>query len=471
MPPQRQNSGMSGMTAAIQHTQKSTIKIHPMPPTYTLLTADRVIDAKGGPPIQNGAVLTRYSEILAIGSAYEIRAPEGAPVTNHHYLNATILPGMVDCHTHNNGFGDGRNGQDLAALPDEILTLQSASNARRSLFSGVTTIRENGPKNMTMFRLRDAINEGLTIGPRMILCGRPVSIIGGHMGYFGGEVTGIDECRAFTRQLIKEGADYIKITATGGSTPSSFPLRPAFNLDELKSVTDEAHKFGKLTATHSTSTKGVINSLDANVDMIIHCVYKEPDDTDNFRVDVAERIGEQGAYVNPTLHVGRSKIWSLTQKERAFGITEHESIELDTAKRELETRLDQNRRMIEMGVKVITGSDSSWGDYQLGNTVYETELLVHAGYSHMQGVLSVTKWASEALGVDDIVGTLEPGKQADILVVDGDPSKNVNDLWNVVDVFFKGGKLDRGSEEALAAVRQTPEEINLGSHHSHGGHK
>ena len=126
--------------------------------------------------------------------------------------------------------------------------------------------------------------------------------------------------------------------------------------------------------------------------------------------------------------------------------------------------------MIEMGVKVITGSDSSWGDYQLGNTVYETELLVQAGYSHMQGVLSVTKWASEALGLDDIVGTLEPGKQADILIVDGDPSKDVNDLWNVAEVFFKGQKVERGSNESLSAVRQTPEEISLGSHHSHGGH-
>ncbi|MYK61826.1 MAG: amidohydrolase family protein, partial [Chloroflexi bacterium] len=241
LPLQRQNSGKSGNLAAIQRLNKTPERSPAYCPSMAhessageLLAAARLIDAKGGPPIQNGAVLTRDSEILAVGSAYEIRAPEGASVTNHHYPGATILPGMVDCHTHNNGFGDGRNGQDLAALPDEILTLQSASNARRSLFSGVTTIRENGPKNMTMFRLRDAINEGLTIGPRMILCGRPVSIIGGHMGYFGGEVTGIDECRAFTRQLIKEGADYIKITATGGSTPSSFPLRPAFNLDELK---------------------------------------------------------------------------------------------------------------------------------------------------------------------------------------------------------------------------------------------
>ena len=428
-------------------------------PNYTLISADRVIDAKGGPPIQHGAVLTRGTEIVAVGPAQEIRAPDGAPVTHHAYPGATILPGMVDCHTHNNGFGDGRNGEDLAALEDEILTVQAAGNARRSLFSGVTTIRENGPKNMTMFRLRDAINEGLTLGPRMILCGRPISIIGGHMGYFRGEVTGENDCRAMTRQLIKEGADYIKITATGGSTPSSFPLCPAFNVDELKTITDEAHKFGKLTATHSTAIQGIINSLDANVDMIIHCVYKEPNNEDNFRVDVAERIGEQGAYVNPTLHVGRSRIWSLMQKDSESGLSSEDLISLDETKRELEVRMEDNRRMIEMGVKVITGSDSSWGDYQLGNTVYETELLVDAGYSHMQGVLSVTKWASEALGVDDIVGTLEPGKQADILVVNGDPSKDVNDLWNVADVFYRGEKLDRGSEESLAGVRQKPEEI------------
>ena len=424
-------------------------------PDYTLLSADRVIDATGRSPIEHGAVLIRGCEIMSVGPVHEVRAPDGATVLRHHYPGATILPGMVDCHTHNNGFGDGRNGQDLAALDDEILTLQSASNARRSLFSGVTTIRENGPKNMTMFRIRDAVNEGLMVGPRMMLCGRPVSIIGGHMGYFGGEVTGTEQCRAFTRQLVKEGADYIKITATGGSTPSSFPLRPAFNVDELQAVTDEAHKFGMLTATHSTSTQGVINSLDADVDMIIHCTYNEPDGGVNFREDVAERIGEQGAYVNPTLHVGRSKIWSLQQQELEANLNVKERAELDFAKQDLDTRLDHNRRMIEMGLKVITGSDSSWGDYQLGNTVYETELLVHAGYSHMQGVLSVTKWAAEALGVDDTVGTLEPGKQADILVVDGNPAENVNALWDVQNVYFKGEKLDRGSDESLAAVRQT----------------
>ena len=201
----------------------------------------------------------------------------------------------------------------------------------------------------------------------------------------------------------------------------------------------------------------MINSLDANIDMIIHCVYKEPDDTDNFREDVAERIGEQGAYVNPTLHVGRSLIWKLNRKRRESGLTQQEESSLESAKRELDTRLDHNRRMMEMGVKIITGSDSSWGDYRLGNTVYEAQLLVQAGYTDMQSVMSVTSWAAKALDVDHTVGTLEPGKQADIVVINGDPSQDLNDLWNVEDVYFKGTKIERGSETSLASIRQQPE--------------
>ena len=431
----------------------------PTPPTYTILTADRLIDAKGGAPIDNGAVLLEGSTIAAVGPAADIRAPEGAPAQGTHYPGCTIMPGMVDCHTHHNGFGDGRLGDDLALLPDEILTVRSARNARASLFSGVTTIRENGPKNVTMFRLRDAINEGLAIGPRMVLCGRPVSIIGGHMGYFGGEVTGANDARALTRQLIKEGADYIKIVATGGTTRTSFPTLPSFNLDELRAVTDEARKFGKLTATHSSNSAGIANSLDAGVDMIIHCYYLDADGTVNFREDVAERIQRQGAFVNPTLQVSRATAWDLTHKREDVGLTAPEQAELDTARANLDVRLDHTRRMIDMGVKVITGSDSSWSSYQLGNTVYETELLVHAGYTPMQGVLSVTSWAADALGVSDTVGTLEPGKAADVLVVRGNPADDINALWNVEDVYLAGRKVVRGSDDSIAAVRQPPAQI------------
>ncbi len=423
---------------------------------FTLITADRVIDSRGGPPIANGAVLVRGSQIISVGRAADVRPPEGASIEVHDYPVCTVLPGMVDCHTHHNGFGDGRLGDDLSLLPDEVLTVQSARNARASLFSGVTTIRENGPKNMTMFRLRDAINEGLAVGPRMVLCGRPVAIIGGHMGYFGGEVTGLVETRAITRQLIKEGADYIKIAATGGSTRTSFPMRPSFNVDELTAITNEAHKFGKLTAAHCVSSQGIVNSLDAGVDMIIHCNFMESDGSHHFREDIADRIGEQGAYVNPTLQVGRARAWTLAHKRDTGGLTAPERERFDEALTKLELHLGDTQRMIEMGLKVITGSDSSWSDYQLGNTVYEAELLVHAGYTAMQGVMSVTSWAAEALGVDEKVGTLEPGKEADVLVVKGDPSVDINDLWDVSDVFFAGKKIERGSEDSIAAVRQQP---------------
>ncbi len=421
---------------------------------FKLLRGGLLIDGLGGPPITDGAVLVRGTKIVSVGPQTQVFAPEGSSVDLLEFSGMTLMPGMVDCHTHHNGFGDGRAGDELVALPDEVLTLQSARNARTSLFSGVTTIRENGPKNATMLRLRDSIREGRETGPRMVLCGRAVSIIGGHMGYFGTEATGPVEARAQVRQLIKEGADYIKVTATGGSTRTSFPLRPSFNVDELSAIADEARKFGKLTAAHCSSTQGIVNSLDAGVDMIIHCIFKDEAGNDGFREDVAERLGEQGAFINPTLHVPRSGIWVLQLKKAAEGLTQPEQRRLDGVQRQFEGRVEHCHKLIDMGLKVITGSDSSWGNYMLGNTVYEAECLVVAGLSTMRGVMSVTSRAAAALGVDDEVGTLEPGKEADIIVVDGNPAEDISDLWNVTRVMLAGEMIDRGSPGSLAAPRQ-----------------
>ena len=190
--------------------------------------------------------------------------------------------------------------------------------------------------------------------------------------------------------------------------------------------------------------------------MIIHCVFQEPDGSDNFREDVAERIAEQGAFVNPTLHVFRAKIWTALHKKEQQGLTPVEQKQLDSDLRTFDTRIEHCRSLMEMGAKVITGSDSSWGDYQLGNTVYETECLRMAGYTDAQGVASVTSQAAVALGIDEQVGTLEPGKLADLIVVDGDPTKDINALWNVEEVFLGGRRIDRGSAESRAVTRQLP---------------
>ena len=423
---------------------------------FKLIKVGRLIDGMGGPPIQDGAVLVQGNRIIAAGPVGEVVAPEGATVETYDYPGKTVMPGMIDCHTHHNGFGDGRPGENVAALPDEVITLQAARNARDSLFSGVTSIRDNGAKNMTMFRLREAVNLGIVQAPRMVLCGRPIAIVGGHMGYFGSEVPGPVEATAAVRQLIKEGADYIKISATGGSTRTSFPLLPAFTLDELKAMTGEAHKFGKLTATHCASTQGTIDSLDAGVDMIIHCVFKDADGKANFREDVAERIGAQGAYVNPTVHTARATLWSLQRRKEAEGLTVQEQARLDESLWELEVRWTHLARLIEMGLKIITGSDSSWSSYKLGNTVYETECLVQAGMSPMKGIVSVTSDAAKSLGIDSVTGSLEPGKEADVIIVDGNPAEDINALWNIAEVFLGGQKVDRGPESVLAGVRQHP---------------
>ena len=423
---------------------------------FKIILCNNIIDGISDTRIKNKAILINGSKISDIGPRNEIKQPMGAEADIHDFSNSTVMPGMVDAHTHHNGFGDGRLGDELVKLPDEILVLNSARNARKSLFSGVTTIRENGPKNKTMLELRKNIVRGDQIGPRMMLCGRPISIIGGHMGYFGSQVTGEIQSRAMVRQLIKEGADYIKITATGGSTITSDPLRPAFNLDELKAITEEAHKFNKLTAAHCTSTEGIRLSVEADVDMIIHSVFKEPNGDNRFDNKTAELMASKGVYVNPTLHVFRSQIWSKQKSMADKPENKEDILALDIEKKEFERRVDDVNKLIEFGAKVITGSDSSWGDYQLGNTAYEVECLELAGLTRSKSIKSVTSESAVSIGVDQSVGTLEKGKEADILVLEKDPYDDIDNLWRVQDVFLRGTIIKRGSSDSLNLMRQFP---------------
>ena len=430
-----------------------------------------MIDMVSKNPIEDGAVIFEDGLITLSGNYEKIKNTIRSDAKIYDYKDSVLIPGMVDCHTHHNGFGDGRSGDSIGEIEDNILTIKSAKNAKTSLFSGVTTIRENGPKNVTMMRLRDAVNQGLAIAPRMVLCGRPIAIIGGHMGYFGGEVTGPVESLALSRQLIKEGVDYFKITATGGSTATSFPLRPSFSQKELDAVTNEAKNYGLLTATHCLSMEGIDNSLNAGVDMIIHCNFDNEKGESKFNEKLAEKIAKKGAYVNPTLHVGRARLWSLSMGENpSLGGGENRRLSsssairsdrkditearLDAAKLGLENKLDHCRQMIDMGLKVITGSDSSWSDYSLGNTFHETELLVESGYSNYEGLKSVTINAAMALGLGDIAGSIEKGKSADFAILKSNPLDDIKNLSSVEEVFLMGQHIDRGSDESNKTYSQ-----------------
>lgn len=409
-------------------------------PQFTLLKAARLIDAANEAVQEQAAILLEGDAVRQIGTAETVQAPEGASAQEIDYGDATILPGLVDSHVHLNGIGDGRAGDELATLPDEVLTVQAAQNARRHLYSGVTTLRDCGAKNRTTFLLREAVEMGIVPSPRLILAGRPVAIIGGHLSYFGTTATGVDECRAAVRQLIKEGADFIKITATGGSTRTSHPLRPSFNVEELRAICEEAHRFGKHAAAHCASSQGMVNSLDAGIDTIIHGVHKDPDGADTYRPDIAERIAAQGVFVNPTLGQGVARIRML---EDMPDLTAVQQAELDAFRQNSDARMDHFARMRDAGVIMAAGSDSAWSHYPMGD--YQTDIEAHAmaGMSNMEAIVSATRDAARSCCVDSLVGTLEPGKQADILVVSGNPIDDLSALRHIADVFLGGSRIDR----------------------------
>jgi imidazolonepropionase-like amidohydrolase len=264
------------------------------------------------------------------------------------------------------------------------------------------------------------------------------------MSYFGSEADGVDGVRREVRKLLKDGADYIKICATGGSTRTSDPNRASYTVEELQAITDEAHRAGKLTAAHCVSAQGVENCLDAEVDMIIHCVFNEPDGKFNDRPDLIERLIEANAWVNPTLHVMRAAIDNWEARRQMEGLTKDQEADLDGQKRELDTRVKSVANMIDQGVKMVAGSDSPWGYYAPGEFIYEIEMLERAGLSSSDAMLSGTSWSAASIGVSDSSGVLAPGRQADVLVAGGDPLGGVKALWDVRDVYQAGERVRRG---------------------------
>tara|TARA_B100001123_G_scaffold341057_1_gene386674 strand:- start:263 stop:1528 length:1266 start_codon:yes stop_codon:yes gene_type:complete len=410
-----------------------------------VIKAGQLIDGKSKNVKKDISIVINNNQIVDVKPSGELDMPEDLNYKLLDYSDKTVLPGLVDSHVHLTGIGDGRAGDDLATLPDEILSINMANNARIHLHSGVTTIRDCGAKNNTAFHLRKAAEMGIVESPRLVLSGRPLAIIGGHLGYFGEEITGEDQCRASVRYLIKQGADFIKVTATGGSTRTSFPLRPSFSQHELNVIAEEAHKFGKHVAAHCHSSEAMKRALNAGVDTIIHGVFKDVDGTNNYREDVADLMLEKGAFVNPTLGPGLMRAIILENKKENGDFDEQDQEDLDLVYRENEHRLECFNKLISLGVPMSAGSDSAWGGYKMGNYFLDIEGHVKGGQSPIEAIMSATDIAAQSCWIDDNLGSIETGKLADILVVEEDPSKQIENLRTVVDVIKDGQLIDRQS--------------------------
>ena len=283
------------------------------------------------------------------------------------YGDATILPGLVDGHTHLVGHRRRHARRRRRAQDDELLLIRAAVNARAMLHSGVTTIRENGSMGRVAFVVREAIRRGITEGPRMVVAGRAVTITGGHLHYFGGAADGVDGVRAAVRQLVTEGADFIKVMSSGGSTRTSHPYLPAFTPAELEALIDEAHRHERLTAAHAVPNAAIEAASTPGIDMVIHCSMVEADGPYRYRPDLADRMAEAGVWVNPTMHDLRAWLWRYRDDRAAGPPADAEDVAThDELQRLYDEKLDTVRRLHDAGVRLMAGSDSAWGRYPGG---------------------------------------------------------------------------------------------------------
>jgi imidazolonepropionase-like amidohydrolase len=408
---------------------------------WIVITADRVVIGTEISPIDRGVIVVRGDEIHAVGKRGEIDVPSGAEVTTIQARpGQTVLPGMVDVHTHLVMPGDGTPYQTFMQHSDGILLMQAAQNARTHLLSGVTTVTDTGARGQVTFTLRESIDLGLLDGPRLVLCGRPITRTGGHCWFLGAEADGPDAIASAARQLLKEGADIIKVMATGGGTVGTYPFRPSLRTEELVAAVDEAHANGKKAIAHVSSTEGMRRVLDAKFDVMFHCHFYNPDGTLAFQEDVARRIADTGAYINPTLYVNGVYLELLERKAEREGLDEQEHAMRESRRKRYGGQLENVGKLVTHGAKLVAGSDAGWGRYPFGDLVTELQEMVRVGMPASEAVVAATSRAAEAVGVGHLVGSIASGKKADLLIVDGDPTQDVAAL-RAIDTILLGGQL------------------------------
>tara|TARA_B100000579_G_scaffold89487_1_gene70481 strand:- start:3678 stop:4928 length:1251 start_codon:yes stop_codon:yes gene_type:complete len=405
-----------------------------------VFSGNRMIDTVKGKVIDKEiSILVENEIITAIDSSEKISNHPSFENSEKISLKGTILPGLVDSHVHLIGFGDGTPGDVLVKTDDNLLAINGAQNAIKHLDSGVTTLRDLGAKNMSGYMIKEAAKRGIIQTPDLIISGRPITIIGGHLNWFGEVATGVNECVASVRRLIRDGSDMIKITATGGSTGTSNTRVPSFNYDEMKAIVDEAHKFGIHTAAHCVNTEGIRTAVDAGVDTIIHGRFVNTKGVLEFDEKLADKMAEKGVFVNATLHQGRDRIWQLLAREDS-DLNDLEKNEIETFNANWDEAKKVWEKVLNKGIQLVAGSDASWQYYKLGGTSFQDEIHAHVsiGMTPMQAIQSGTIFSAQSCWVEDQVGSLEVGKIANIISVDGEPEKNIKDLRNINSIIHRG---------------------------------
>jgi imidazolonepropionase-like amidohydrolase len=347
-----------------------------------------------------------------------------------------VLPGLIDSHVHITSEQNPNGRLEAVTKSSAQRAIDGAGFARKTLEAGFTTIVDLGAPNEAIFALREGIARGQVIGPRILASGSSVSVHGGHgdvNGYRDDVMhalrtesicSGADDCRRAVREQVRAGADLIKITATGGVLSNTAAgLNQQFLEDELKSIVEAAHRMGRKVTAHAHGADGVNAFLRAGGDSIEHGTYLDEESVRLFR--------QGNRYLVPTLMAGDFVARVANSPQNFFTPAQ-------TAKaREAGPRmLDMARRAHSGGVKIAFGTDSGVSAH--GDNAGEFALLVRAGMTPLQAIQTATINAADHLQLSNEIGTLAPGKAADLIAVKGDPLRDVSELQRVTFVMRAG---------------------------------
>ena len=409
----------------------------PATSTHLAIRAARLIDGRGGAPIQNAVILVDSSRITAVGANLPI--PPGATIID--LGKATVLPGLIDCHTHITSGDPGDYYETLFRRSPIDYAVAAPTFARRTLEAGFTTVRDVGSGEFIDVALRRAIDSGLVVGPRMQVATLAIGSTGGHndivgfspyikFGQFSGIADGVDEIRKLVRFEVKNGADVIKVMASAGILSEEQSAGgPQYSQEELNAVVQEAAQYGRKVAAHAHGAEAIKRAVRAGVASIEHGSLL---DDEGIRL-----MKERGTYLVADIY---NDDYIMVEYKR---LNYPEKI-LDKERQVGRQQRENFRKAARAGVKIAYGTDA--GVFPHGWNGKQFAFMVRFGLTPMQAIQSATTSAADLLGWSDRVGALTPGLYADLVAVEGDPLTDITELERVKFVM-KGGVIYKDARQ------------------------
>ncbi|MFN3648071.1 MAG: amidohydrolase family protein [Armatimonadota bacterium] len=391
-----------------------------------LILAAALIDGTGAEPSRDIAVLLDGERITRVLPQRDLErtAREGREVLD--LGDATLLPGLIDTHVHLTFSAAPTHEEVRRAVTEEsdaTLALRAIGNAQAHLAGGVTTVRDVGGRGFVALAVRDAVAAGIVLGPRILASGPAITTRTGHLNYLGAVADDAEEVRMRVAEVLDAGADLVKICATGGiMTAESDPMQSQYTAEELRAAVEVAEARGKLVAAHVLTTDGVERCVEAGVRSLEHCLFQEAPGEYRFRPELAERMRDRGIFAGLT-YAG------ITQARYRREVLGEAVGELGIWQERLMRRGAAERALIDAGVRYVLHSDcgvreTPFGEFWrvLASACYELSL------SPLEAIRAATGTAAELLGLGAELGSVAPGKRADLLAVSGRPEERIKAL-------------------------------------------